>query len=362
MPAPTISTIASNRPRETGGSNAFRAFDYQVNVSMALILDLHRRGEEFVAVFDHHDDLILFVGAGEEAEVSFYQVKSTSELTWTAKRLAKRSSKGDLPKSIIGKAYYNVTQFGPDICRAAILSNRPLNATMASSERQALHDGELSMADLCVDDQATLIKALDADFPYGFDRSHSTILRFERVPYDLESYRETILGKIVKLLEELHPDFVACASPFYAAVLTAVGECTGNTAKSATVEDLRERVALDRDDIVRLIQRVQSRSKNLYEWWSTVDAELVAAGNRALQIQRIKNKCISYTNARRSGERAASELCDQITDAIGQTSANEADSVMSAITMLMLCDLTEPSSQEYDLQSAMIVELMESIV
>ena len=327
---------------------------------MALVLDLHQQGKEFIAVFDHHEDLVLFVGQGEESELSFYQVKSSSELAWTAKRLARRGPKGELPKSIIGKAYYNVTKFGPEIRRSTILSNRPFRATLATRTGQTLHNGELSMAELCIDDQEPLIKALDADFPGGFDKSHATILTFERIPFDLDSYRATVLGKIVTMLEELHPDFTACSIPFYAAMLTAVGECTGNKTKSATVEELRLRVALDRNDISRLIQRVQTRSKNLVEWWSSVDSELVANGNRALQVQRIKNKCISYTNARRAGERTASKLCSEIKEAIVKTAATDMDSVLDAVLALVACDLTEPSSEEYDLQSAMIVELMES--
>ncbi|WP_147272223.1 dsDNA nuclease domain-containing protein [Phyllobacterium salinisoli] len=361
MPKPTLTTVASKQPRETAGSAAFMAFDYQVNVSMALVLDLYKQGKEFVALFDHHDDLVVFVGEGENSELSFYQVKSSSELTWTAKRLARRSSKGELPKSIVGKAYYNVAQFGPEIRRASILSNRPLSATLATATKSDLHDGELSVADLCSADQDTLMKSLEADFPAGFDKTHATLLTFERVPFDLESYRATVLGRIVTMLEELHPDFVAVSSPFYTALLAAAGDCTGNKTKSATVEELRKRVALDRDEISRLIVRVQSRSKNLVEWWASVNDELVAGGMRALQIQRIKNKCMSYVNARRAGDRTAAKLSAAIGDAIGKTASSNMDSVLEAAVAVKAHGLVEPASELYDLQSALIVELMEAM-
>jgi hypothetical protein len=361
LPKPTLKTVASKQPRETAGSSAFMAFDYQVNVSMALVLDLFRQGKEFVALFDHHDDLVVFVGEGENSELSFYQVKSSSELTWTAKRLARRSPKGELPKSIVGKAYYNVALFGPEIRRASILSNRPLSATLATATKSDLHDGELSVADLCSADQEALMKSLEADFPAGLDKTHATLLTFERVPFDLESYRATVLGRIVTLLEELHPDFVAVSSPFYTTLLAAAGECTGNKTKSATVEELRKRVALDREAINRLIVRVQSRSKNVVEWWSTVSDELAAHGMRALQIQRIKNRCISYVNARRAGDRTAVRLSAAIGDAIGNTAASDLDSVLEAVVALKAHGLTEPASELYDLQSAMIVELMDAV-
>ena len=337
------------------------AFDYQVNVSMALVLDLYRQGKEFVAVFDHHDDLVVFVGEGENSELSFYQVKSSSELTWTPKRLAKRSSKGELPKSIVGKAYYNVAQFGPEIRRASILSNRPLSATLAAASNAALHDGELSVADLCAADQQPLINSLEADFPSGFNKAHAPLLTFERVPFDLESYRATVLGRIVNLLEELHPDFVAVSSPFYEALLTAAGECTGNKIKSATVDELRKRVSLDHEQISRLIVRVQSRLKNLAEWWSSVKDELAADGKRALQIQRVKNRCLAYVNARRAGDRVAARTSEAICAAIAKTAVSDMDSVLEAAVALKAYGLVEPSSELYDLQAAMIVELMEAM-
>ena len=361
MPEPSLSTLASKQPRETAGSSAFRAFDYQVNVSMALVLELFKQGKEFVALFDHHDDLVVFVGEGKDSELSFYQVKSTSELTWTAKRLARRSPKGELPKSIIGKAYYNVTQFGPGIRRASILSNRPLSATLATASKPDLHDGELSVADLCVADQEALIKSLKEDFPVGFDKSHAPLLKFERVPFDLESYRATVLGRIVTILEELHPEFVAVTSPFYQALLAAAGECTGNKTKSGTVEELRERVALDREAISRMIERVQRRSKNLVEWWTSVSDELAADGMKALQIQRAKNMCMAYANARRSGGRTATKLSAAICDAISNTTVSDMASVLQAVEALKALGLSEPVSEPYDLQSAMIVELMEAI-
>lgn len=343
------------------GSTAFKAFDYQVNVSMALVLDLFRQGQEFVALFDHHDDLVVFVEQGENSELSFYQVKSSNKLKWTAKRLASRSSKGEVPKSIVGKAYYNVAQFGPEIRRASILSNQPLSATLATATKSDLHDGELSVADLCAADQETLIQSLEADFPTDFDRSYAPLLTFERVPFDLESYRATVLGRIVTMLEELHPDFVAVSSPFYTALLAAAGECTGNKTKSATVEELRKRVALDRNAITKLINRVQSRSKNLVEWWTTVNDELAAEGMQALRIQRIKNKCMSYVGARRVGEKTAAELSSVIRDAIDRTAVTDMDSVLQAAAILKTHGLVEPSSELYDLESAIIVELMEAM-
>jgi hypothetical protein len=108
--------------------------------------------------------------------------------------------------------------------------------------------------------------------------------------------------------------------------------------------------------ISRLIVRVQGRVKNLVEWWPSVHAELAAEGKRALHIQRIKNMCMCYGNARRAGERAASVLSVEIKEAIAKTSLSNMDSVLDAAVALKAHGLVEPPSELYDLLSAMIVE------
>ncbi|UOA28259.1 hypothetical protein [Pseudosulfitobacter sp. DSM 107133] len=121
------------------------------------------------------------------------------------------------------------------------------------------------------------------------------------------------------------------------------------------------RVALDRDAIARLIERVQNRSKNLVEWWSSVSDELAAEGMKALQIQRNKNMCMAYADARRAGGRTAAKLSAAIRDAIGKTAVSDMGSVLEAAVALKAHGLSEPVSELYDLQSAMIVELMETM-
>lgn len=52
-------------------------------------------------------------------------MKSKADAAWTTKKLAKRASHGDLPRSILGKANYNIDQFGPNIQRAGY-ADRPI--------------------------------------------------------------------------------------------------------------------------------------------------------------------------------------------------------------------------------------------
>ena len=80
-----------------------------------------------------------------------------------------------------------------------------------------------------------------------------------------------------------------------------------------------------------------------------------------MQIQRIKIRCMSYVDALRAGDRTAAKLNKEIGDAIGKTAVSGMDSVVEAAVALKSHGLVEPASELYDLQSAMIVELMETM-
>ena len=99
--APGLSELPKKlvaRPRETAGAATARAFEFQKHHAMSLMLKAHLGGLSYTAYFDHHDDLI-FIEHGEIDEVSFYQVKSRTEGSWTPKKLSARPAKGDSPKS-----------------------------------------------------------------------------------------------------------------------------------------------------------------------------------------------------------------------------------------------------------------------
>ncbi|MEG3146642.1 hypothetical protein U1839_18480 [Sphingomonas sp. RT2P30] len=68
-------------------------------------LDAYQNGDGFVALFDFFDDLIFLVEDSAEASTCFYQMKSRTGSTWTPKRFTRRLARGDLPTSIVAKAY-----------------------------------------------------------------------------------------------------------------------------------------------------------------------------------------------------------------------------------------------------------------
>lgn len=353
------SDLISQTPREAAGASTARAFDFQMHFSMSKILATYDAGDAFTAVFDHFDDLILVQGAAED-DVSFYQVKSKSGSGWTPKQLARRAATGDLPRSIIGKAYYNIHQFGSTIRRASIVSNQPLTATYETNDKTKPDDGEILFGSLCETDCDILVNALALDFPKGIDCAHQTLLSFERVPLDLASFRDTILGQVATLADKIDPTGGAAPKPIYDALLSEAVRCTGDVTKAQSLSDLKARKSLGRRDIDALVERVQQRVRTVLEWWDDVGGELTQEGVGALAQRNIRLRCLSYWRERQRGSLAAIALGSDLRSHMTANEGLIGDKITTSITAIRLAGGPPPPVGEpYDLESAYIVELME---
>lgn len=350
------------KPREQSGSHAFRAFDFQVHASMARILAIQGSGEDFRAYFDLFDDLIVVYENGDEPSISFFQMKARTGSPWTPKRLSNRPAKGEIPKSIIGKSYFNLHQFGSLVRKAAIVSNQHLQAKYPSNKATSPDDGEILLSSLCKSDHDILVSALDLDFPDGVDPNHVEILAYERVPLDMQSFRQTLQGLVTDFVEAIGPEYLLTARPVYQALLSEITRCTGTIANATNLAELQGQKSLGKADIDALVERMKLRSRTPNEWWPNVASELTAVGWQAIPIQRLQNACQEYWNARRRGSGVALNLSEIIRALLAGQPTLIVDSILSsAIEIELAHALPEAVGEPFTVRSALFVEIMESL-
>lgn len=356
----TASVLAVKKPRESAGAAAARAFDFQIHVGVARVLEQHGTPGPYFALFDHFDDFVLVEGEEANPSISFYQVKSRVEGSWTAARLASRPKTGDLPRSIIGKAYYNLDQFGAFVQRASIVSNQPLQAKFATGDKVTADEVDVVLSTLSAADTDALVAALTADFSKTLDPAHTDILRFERSPLNLHSYRNAVLGQVTSFVSALSPDAAAAAKPFYDALIMEATRCTGNTSKATSLAELKARKGISRAGVDALINEIKNRGKTPIEWWSALKGELDASGMGGRGQQRLYIQCLAYWTARQRGETEALALSGELGAAIDHHADLLSDDVLPSATALALTkSLSAPEAALYTLTSALIVELME---
>lgn len=347
------------RPRETAGAATARAFEFQKHHAMSLMLKAHLKGLAYTAYFDHHDDLI-FIEHGETDAVSFYQVKSRTEGAWTPKKLSSRPAKGDPPKSIIGKSYYNIDRFGSGITRAAIVSNQMLKAKHADGSPTSMNDGETILGDLAKADWTIFSGALAADFKAPDEVASKSLLTFERIPLDLFSFQLTLRGEVTEFTDKLGLTQAPISLPFYDALLSEISRCTGDTIKAKSLADLKMRKAIDRAQIETLVARVQARHATPLEWWDQLSSDFDQAKMGATDRQRLKVKCVAYWRARKSGNHAALALSTAASATIVDNPGFQNGPIITCVTGLTLTGtFPVPAGEPYDLTAALVVELME---
>jgi Cap4 dsDNA endonuclease len=354
--------LISNTPREQAGSQSFRAFDFQVHASMARILNAYLNGDGFIAYFDLFDDLIFLNEEDGRVAISFYQMKARAGSAWTANRLASRPATGDLPKSIIGKAYHNLHEFGDLVRKAAIVSNQHLQAKYPNGGKTSADAGEILLSALSAADHRVLVAALEADFPNGIDPRHAEVLVYERIPLDVQSFRQTLLGTVIEFAVTIGPEYAVTAKPLYNALLSEITRCTGTVANAKTLTELKKQKGLGRSDILALVERVQQRARTPAEWWSTVEAELVSAGWKTVRLRRLSLACLEYWRARERGaghavnlSQALAKLLEQQPDLLGESIVD------SLFAYELACTVAEPQGEPYTRQAALLVEVVDSL-
>lgn len=354
--------LLKNVPRETGGTEAFRAFDYQIHASMKRVLEAFTNGEEFAAFFDFFDDLIVVHEDDSNSSISFYQVKARKGSTWTSARLAQRGSKGDLPKSVIGKAYFNLHQFGSLVRKAAITSNQALNAKYSDGTKVQIDDGEILFSKLSDEDRDTLVTAMSLDFPNGLDPRHAEVLCYERIPLDIESFRQTLLGLVAEMLEKIDPAYAVAAKPLYDALLSELTRCTGKKVNAKTLAELRQQKSMGAADIASVIDRIRRRSITPMEWWATVESELVRNGWKAIALRRFYNGALAYWHARERGSGPTLDFSETCSHHVAAQLDNLSESIVDALVLLRTSWTGPiPTGETYTLESAFLVELMDAI-
>ena len=92
-----LTAVSSAKPREKAGAHTMARHGFQVHASILKMLELHESGNDYRAVFDHFDDLMVFDKSDLPENVDFYQIKSQSEGSWSLKHMTRKQGKGSPP-------------------------------------------------------------------------------------------------------------------------------------------------------------------------------------------------------------------------------------------------------------------------
>lgn len=178
------------------------AFELQLCYGLKLLFSNYESVEDFVVLFEFHDDLAMIMGSEEPTEIKFYQLKSyANDLTLTSllKKITSKKSKNNKvatkKDSVIEKLYFNLDKFGDLATSADVVSATHCKSTKTSDT--ILHKARFTFDELSPDDQQVVIDLLKAR--YGASKISQTSLErvgYTKVQMSKEEHLQIVKGSV----------------------------------------------------------------------------------------------------------------------------------------------------------------------
>lgn len=96
----SIEKLARTKPVENAGSRTSNRFEYQMNWGLSKLLDLEESNEDYVMVFDYHDDIVVCNSDKDSDFIDFYQIKTRKTARWAKGDLTSKLDEDDSCNSI----------------------------------------------------------------------------------------------------------------------------------------------------------------------------------------------------------------------------------------------------------------------
>lgn len=299
-----LTAVSAAKPREKSGAHTMARYGFQVHASIVKMLELHGSGNDYRAVFDHFDDLMVFDKADLPENVDFYQIKSNNKGPWSLKALMKKEGKGSPPVTFVGRLHYHMGSFSQMITKLGFLSNAGFKLKLADGTFSTDDHNSICSSDLHPNEIDLLKKTLAKDTVRPPPQDGSHLFAFERTSLGIAEQDVFVKGRLVKFVEERGGAEPIPVISLYQTLLSSVFTKTGVTQEFTTLAEFYDRKTLSRADIEAMFVRATA-GRRFQESWSIIHSELVAAGMTTRQILMLQNSCLRYMRGRSAGESGA---------------------------------------------------------
>ncbi len=289
MTSNILNLFTEKPPRENSGSRSANRFDYQKNWSLCELLSLHSKNNDYLMVFEHHEDVVVFNSLLSPSSAIFYQVKTKNPGNWTIGSLSKADKHG---QSIIGKLYTNHDHFAGFAKELIFSSNHGLSATLANGDK-GLDCKRINFIQFTSKDKEKIRNAAE-----GSDKEFCDIRGLEKITIiqadlPLANHTEITKGKMVEFFEREYPEKTVHVALIYKSIFDEIRRKTNYEQACTNSTELIERKAISQSEFEGIIGIVlNGRTAN--ELWADANLILVAEGFRALEIRSLRAQWQRY--------------------------------------------------------------------
>jgi len=243
---------------EISGEDSDSAFAYQKNWAFSEMLKFQLKKQEYVFVFEYHDDILLFDSENPK-KVTFIQVKKSEKKPWTINRLtnSESDSKGNKKLSILGKLYKHKVDFKEETVNLKFVSNIHYNFNS-----KKIFVGE----DLLSTDKTAVQQKIKSELP-ELGNIDLDILHFEQSNLNFDGHDTHLLGEIEKFICNYFDESIEVRATALYKTLQIIGERSRNKSDRITCfDDLIRNKGFSNKEITKLLIEIENNSTNKISW------------------------------------------------------------------------------------------------
>lgn len=253
-------------------------------------MELHENDNDFLMVFEHHEDIVVLNAEKNATGGSFFQVKTKGSGTWTVNNLV---SAGKKPSSILEKLYDNYQKFPKGSIQLCFVSNAKLSSThkidgknkkefldyatffyLSTEEKEKVWDNLKLSESVCAYD----------------DLEKFVFIRTAMTPDTHDDYTK---GRFTTFLNNLYPNQPICATEAYRSMFEDIRLKTNVERASIDAQEFRTKKCISKSEFDMFTQRV-GVTKNLDVYWSATSIGLTNEGYSPMERKKFGNGFKQY--------------------------------------------------------------------
>ncbi len=268
--------IVKTKPREKSGSVSSSRFDYQKDWSLCKLIDTHRSGSDYIAIFDWHEDLLIMDNETRPNSITFYQIKGKKSGNWTVSSLisSDKDKDGELLLSILGKLYDCKSKFNIETSSLNFVSNARFNVKLSAGDKSLSKDS-ICIIELSEDERKEIVGKIKSEHKLKDDPKFEDITFLKVVDLSLDDSSGHAKGKITEFLDEIFPGKSFNVPSVYRMLFDEVKRRTSCNKDILTFDDLVNNKGIAKSQFEDII-RATGIKTDYKEIWRRAEIELQA--------------------------------------------------------------------------------------
>jgi hypothetical protein len=280
--------ILKIKPREESGSTTSRKYAYQYDLSLYMLLNQHDKLDDYIYLFDFHEDLVVLNSSIKPDKIDFYQIKSKDTGNWTINALTK-AEKGKL--SIIGKLYLNKINFPKNTNSLNFVSNAPFSIKELKSKEDSLKKIEINASELDKNNLEICIKTLNTEHSPILCDEFEKITKFKVTNLSNKDSSTHCLGELTKLIHKINPNNKINPQLAYNQIIGEVSKRTRSIVTDKNLENLDDLIEVKGITKFQFLEFLNKAGlyKSVEEEWNEIKPLLENSSIGAIELLKYKN-------------------------------------------------------------------------